>query len=561
VRFTCPTCETRYILADDKIPAAPALRFTCKKCNNAIRVRRNDGMIEPDGPGGAAIEPQVDATRLASLAEMNATAKSSVQADVEWFVLIAGEQRGPYSGTQVGELRRDRQIDERTYVWRDGMAEWLRLGSVVELAKVGVSPAPMPQEATVAMGKAQLQAELQKLRAGDDAPQAAAPSSLAPKPAPAKAAPTVAKTEVARTETSPVLLAKTATPPVLLAKTEVRAPAGMASGGEDSAAPIFGAWISEAAAEPLPPDDAELSPFNRQPSGAYSLGGEDFESAPAAPAGAQGSEDYQNAPPGESTKVFMSTAGLFRRQRNNRIAAVTAGAVLAFVIGIISLDLAGAYTIPGMGIIYDMAGVDDPNIERAVARVENQLHDTSLPDADREELRKKLLGLETVRQSKKGPRRAAAGATPTAAAAAQQGIVDKKTLAPNERSLAADIFSDDRKKETGIKLVQPSDIQTPNLPEGLSQEAIYKVINDNARSMKLCLEEAFKKGEKPTGKMEVQLTIAPVGSVADAQIVTPQFRASTIASCTIRRVKGWKFPRWNGEPVTVVFPYVLSAGF
>ena len=69
------------------------------------------------------------------------------------------------------------------------------------------------------------------------------------------------------------------------------------------------------------------------------------------------------------------------------------------------------------------------------------------------------------------------------------------------------------KRERNIELAPPSEIQTPNLPDGLTQQAITKVITDNNRSMKLCFAQSMKAGERLNGKMEVELTIAVSGSV------------------------------------------------
>jgi hypothetical protein len=71
----------------------------------------------------------------------------------------------------------------------------------------------------------------------------------------------------------------------------------------------------------------------------------------------------------------------------------------------------------------------------------------------------------------------------------------------------------------------------------------------------------MKAGEKLSGKMEVEMSIAANGVVRSATIGTARFSGTTIGNCTVTTVKRWKFPRFNGEPVTVIFPYVLSAAF
>ncbi len=659
MKFTCPKCSTRYSVSEDKLPKAAALRFTCKKCGNVIRVKRKD-----DEPR-ATPAPTGDVTRVASLAELralrNASESATAPADGEWLVLQGGKQSAPKTKAQLAAMLAQGEIDKRAYVWREGMTEWQRLGNVAalaELAQPRSSAPPEPpaqaQEATRMMSVAQLQqlareakpepaapkvapfvdsitavmssadleAERAKMRAMQQPPAPAAqgqspgldsitavmssadleherakmramqqPPALPPQgqssgldsitavmssaDLEAERAKMQAQLAGMGAESSPVeMLTRQADEsasndePELLddadliedldasddvthAAAPAVAPASAADGSGDEDA-LFGALISEAVADGAAP----LSPFEHEPSGPFSSETGPFV-APA-PVG----EAYQTAPPGEATKVFMATAGIYRRRRNQKIAALVAAICLVILASMVGLDLAGVWTLPWMGVVYDVAGIRDPNVGRAVQRVEAKLRNKKLSDAEREALRKELLGLKadaeksdhalaTVRPLKE----------PKTPSEEQQGVVEPSQISGSERSFTQDVFADERKTEVGIKLTDPSEIQTPNLPDGLTQEAIYKVIADNNRSMKLCLEEAFKKGEQPKGRMEVQLTIAATGEVTEVTLPSQQFRSSAIGSCTIRRAKGWRFPRFNGEPVTVVFPYVLSAGF
>ena len=83
------------------------------------------------------------------------------------------------------------------------------------------------------------------------------------------------------------------------------------------------------------------------------------------------------------------------------------------------------------------------------------------------------------------------------------------------------------------------------------------MIVDNNRAMNLCYAEAVRKGELPKGKMEVEITIGASGSVTQVNIDSPGFQDSAMADCTIRRVKNWKFPKFNGSPVPVSFPLIF----
>lgn len=278
-------------------------------------------------------------------------------------------------------------------------------------------------------------------------------------------------------------------------------------------------------------------------------------------------EGYFDAPPGEHTRVFMATAGIYQRRRRNKISAVVGTIVFLALAVIIGLDVAGIYTIPGMGIAYDLTGLEDPNAARALERATDDLDDPDLSPAEREAKRKRVAALKAKLQGqgktkalkgRSGPK-GGRGAQPVAGA--EDGIGEATGSTDESKQAALDIFKDSRKKSSNVKLASANELQTPNLPAGLTQEAIFKVIQENVNSMKLCFAEAARKGEQLSGKMEVQMTIAATGSVTDAAINTAQFRQSTMGSCTVKRVKNWKFPRFNGEPVTVVFPYVLQLGF
>ncbi|MEL6545677.1 MAG: AgmX/PglI C-terminal domain-containing protein, partial [Myxococcota bacterium] len=270
--------------------------------------------------------------------------------------------------------------------------------------------------------------------------------------------------------------------------------------------------------------------------------------------------DYHDAPPGEQTRVFMATAGIFKRRRNNMISAVVGTLLVLALGGIITLDVLGIYTIPGMGLAYDLTGFEDPNKERAIERTKAKLQ-TAGSDEERKRLQQKLLGLGgDSTPAKKGKGGGKSTAKAKSDGEVTEGIKDETDLSDEKRSLAGSLFEDDRKTGSTPKLKAPEQITTADLPDGLTQEAIQKVIAEKQSSMKLCLTEAYRKGEKLSGRMEVQITIDATGKVTEAAINTDKYKSSSMGQCTVKRVQTWKFPRFNGDPVTVVFPYVLTLG-
>ncbi|MEZ4271301.1 MAG: AgmX/PglI C-terminal domain-containing protein [Myxococcota bacterium] len=561
MKFSCPKCSARYSILDDRIPTNKTLRFTCKKCKNVIRLRRkvSEHQGAPSEPDitSAPPQPSTESTRVASFTEIQGVKKRSRDTSPappppddaqtpEWFVLVKGEQKGPMAAVQVDSMLERGEIDLRTYTWREGMDDWVRLGTLPRHAGTSAPPPspPMPpeptpisrtdnppieMESTRAMNVSELREQLARVRDGtaqdDDSMQ------------------DMADMDTSILDAAPFDLTKL--------KQEARMPSRDGSKGaakEDQPTRQMEAPTPEELAKAFSGSFAASSPPGEFP----------LEDTPTVSPGSLASfpvdnPAYLQGPPGEATRVFMATAGIYKRRRMHRVFAVVASIALTLLVSIISLDIAGVIEIPGMGLVYDVTGFEDPNIERAVTRTENELRSGGLSDVKRRELQSRLLGL-----TQQTPRRRNKDASKSQST---QGIEQKETLTLDQRTVARGIFDDVRKTEKNVNLTPPSEIQTPNLPAGLTQESIMKVVSESSRSVSLCITQSMKAGENLSGKMEVELTIVATGDVSDAAIATSKFRSSVMGTCTVKTVKRWKFPKFNGEPVTVVFPYVLSAGF
>ncbi len=571
-----------------------------------------------------------DATRVVSVEQINLLRAAAAEGDEviqeaeetrppqgdssgepsEWFVLIAGKQRGPMTASSVDGMLSRNEIDRRTFLWKSGMANWERLGSVERFAG-STSPLVTAEPSAAASTRADPSVT-------ESAMERAAAQSAATNTTSRRSTDDVTVTDLEEVSSGIFEEATVAT-----LNGETATPAAMAAGSEDitlaDEAPqgfykaetmvISDPRVAETAAAALAGHSPQAADARRAETVQLQDGIELLDDRPKRPTdefmgattlGQQehatehelGSFDdvsgqqpfldetsglnqladdpnYLDKPPGDSTRVYMATAGIYKKRRNNRIAAVITTVVLLLICGFIVMDMRGLIVLPGMGAIYDVAGVEDPNVDRALERTENKLAAEDLDPKKRaqlESLRRKLLdrsnGSESGKSEKPEKQEAKTNgdAKDPAEAKPPEGATDAPQQ-PEEHAMAEQIFNDKDKQETNVKLAAPDSMQTPNLPDGLTQEAIYKVVNDNNTSMKLCYAEAARKGEKLAGKMEVQLTIDPSGDVTGADINTAQFKTSAMGQCTVRRVKTWKFPKYNGQPVTVVFPYVLQSAF
>ena len=67
--------------------------------------------------------------------------------EVSYYVGINGHQAGPFDGDRLANLVRAGQIDQKTYVWKQGMPGWAHAGEVSELSSLFESiPPAFPPE-------------------------------------------------------------------------------------------------------------------------------------------------------------------------------------------------------------------------------------------------------------------------------------------------------------------------------------------------------------------------------------------------------------------------------
>ena len=57
--------------------------------------------------------------------------------------------------------------------------------------------------------------------------------------------------------------------------------------------------------------------------------------------------------------------------------------------------------IPGLGFVYSVTGIEDPNVDRAAKRVEEKLVSSNMTEEERNALRQQLMGLNKKKKSKK----------------------------------------------------------------------------------------------------------------------------------------------------------------
>jgi predicted Zn finger-like uncharacterized protein len=146
MKITCQSCQAKYTIADEKV-AGKTVKIKCKKCGAAIVVNGTEpamatGPIAGPGAGPAAAPPGDDddgegATRV--FAEGQGPGGGD-----EWTVNVSDEDQRTLTTPQIVIEYQRGVITADTYVWKDGMADWLPLSGVPELMRMVGGSAPMP---------------------------------------------------------------------------------------------------------------------------------------------------------------------------------------------------------------------------------------------------------------------------------------------------------------------------------------------------------------------------------------------------------------------------------
>jgi len=119
MKIVCDSCATKYSISDDKV-RGKVFKIRCKKCSHIIVVR---------GTADAAAAPAAAAT-----AESGG-----------WHLVVDGEQVGPLPEAEIRARLGRGEINGETYIWKEGLADWLKLATVPEFADAA-SPGAQPTD-------------------------------------------------------------------------------------------------------------------------------------------------------------------------------------------------------------------------------------------------------------------------------------------------------------------------------------------------------------------------------------------------------------------------------
>jgi predicted Zn finger-like uncharacterized protein len=138
MKISCQSCQAKYTIADEKV-LGKIVKIRCKKCGATIVINGNESGAQTSTSTSGAEAQAFDYAGGAGAGE-------------QWTVNVAdGDQRTMTQDEIVGAYRSGIVTDD-TYLWKDGMADWLPVREVPELyalaarGRAGGSPDTTQQE-------------------------------------------------------------------------------------------------------------------------------------------------------------------------------------------------------------------------------------------------------------------------------------------------------------------------------------------------------------------------------------------------------------------------------
>jgi predicted Zn finger-like uncharacterized protein len=140
MKIACQACGAKYTIADEKV-VGKIVKIRCKKCGATIVINGND--------------PEA-ATQAYNPGQGQAFDYAAGGGGEPWTVNVADGDQRTMTVQEIVDAYHQGLVNDETFCWKDGMADWLPLREVAELAPLlgGPPPAAMSMaaddEATVA---------------------------------------------------------------------------------------------------------------------------------------------------------------------------------------------------------------------------------------------------------------------------------------------------------------------------------------------------------------------------------------------------------------------------
>jgi predicted Zn finger-like uncharacterized protein len=114
MKIQCQSCQAKYTIADEKV-VGKVVKIRCKKCSATIVINGNEH--QPQGDDGAD-------TSVFDYAS---------QSNDQWTVNVADGDQRTLTVAEITAEYRTGVVNDETFCWKDGMADWLPLREIEQL--------------------------------------------------------------------------------------------------------------------------------------------------------------------------------------------------------------------------------------------------------------------------------------------------------------------------------------------------------------------------------------------------------------------------------------------
>jgi hypothetical protein len=96
-------------------------------------------------------------------------------------------------------------------------------------------------------------------------------------------------------------------------------------------------------------------------------------------------------------------------------------------------------------------------------------------------------------------------------------------------------------------------------PANLEKEQVAETVRNHQVDIKTCYDESLKKKPDVAGTINVDITVAPSGQVAEAKLHDSTAKFPQLETCIVGKIKAWQFPKPDGTGnFSFTFPFVLN---
>lgn len=108
--------------------------------------------------------------------------------------------------------------------------------------------------------------------------------------------------------------------------------------------------------------------------------------------------------------------------------------------------------------------------------------------------------------------------------------------------------------------VRAAGIGIPKKDAGsIDRDAVAKVIGEHLQEVQRCYEASLLLEGSAGGRLSVEWTITPSGSVANARVSSTTLKQASVPQCVLMALKRWAFPKAKGGNVVISYPFVFQS--